>query len=98
MKLIRVAAAAVNQTPLDWDANLANIRQAIDIARERNVGLLCLPELCMPGYGCEDAFFSHAVAATAERFLGELLPATKGMAVSVGLPLMHLGALYNTSA
>jgi NAD+ synthase (glutamine-hydrolysing) len=98
MKLIRVAAAAVNQTPLDWDGNLANIRRAIDVARERDVSLLCLPELCITGYGCEDAFLSHAVVATAEQLLGELLPATKGMAVSVGLPLMLLGAVYNTSA
>ncbi len=98
MRLLRVAAAALNQTPLDWDGNLANIRQAIDMARSRGVSLLCLPELSITGYGCEDAFFSHAVIAMAERVLVELLPATKGMAVSVGLPHMHLGALYNTSA
>ena len=98
MRLVRVAAAALNQTPLDWDGNLANIRQAIDTARSRGVSLLCLPELSITWYGCEDAFFSHAVVAMAERVLVELLPATEGMAVSVGLPHMHLGALYNTSA
>jgi NAD+ synthase (glutamine-hydrolysing) len=98
MRLIRVAAAALNQTPLEWDGNLANIRSAIDIARSRGVSLLCLPELSITGYGCEDAFFSHAVVAMAERMLVDLLPATKGMAVSVGLPIMQLGALYNTSA
>ena len=98
MRLLRVAAAALNQTPLDWDGNLANIRQAIDMARSRGVSLLCLPELSITGYGCEDAFFSHAVIAMAEQLLVDFLPATKGMAVSVGLPHMHLGALYNTSA
>jgi NAD+ synthase (glutamine-hydrolysing) len=98
MRLIRIAAAALNQTPLDWDGNLANTRQAIDMARCRDVSLLCLPELSITGYGCEDAFFSHAVVTMAERILVELLPATRGMAVSVGLPHMHLGALYNTSA
>ena len=49
MRLIRVAAAALNQTPLDWDGNLANIRQAIDMARSRGVSLLCLPELSIYG-------------------------------------------------
>ena len=63
MKLLRVAAAALNQTPLDWDGNADNIRRAIAVAREREVQILCLPELCVTGYGCEDAFFSHAVAA-----------------------------------
>src|SRR5262245_5742439 len=97
MRLIRVAAAALNQTPLDWDGNLANIRRAIELARGRGASLLCLPELSITGYGCEDAFFSHAVVAMAERMLNELMPASHGVAVAIGLPVMHLGALYNTS-
>jgi NAD+ synthase (glutamine-hydrolysing) len=98
MKLMRVAAAALNQTPLDWDGNAANIRQAIGLARARGATLLCLPELCITGYGCEDAFFSHAVVAVAQQVLGELLPETRGMAVSLGLPVLHGGALFNVSA
>jgi NAD+ synthase (glutamine-hydrolysing) len=98
MKLIRVAAAALNQTPLDWDANAGNIRRAIEVARERDVQILCLPELSITGYGCEDAFFSHAVGAMAEQVLSELLDETRGMAVSFGLPLLVGGALFNSSA
>jgi NAD+ synthase (glutamine-hydrolysing) len=97
MKLIRVAAAALNQTPLDWDGNAANIRQAIEIARERGVTLFCLPELCITGYGCEDAFFAPATIAMAERVLGELAPLTAGMAVSFGLPILHQGVRYNAA-
>jgi NAD+ synthase (glutamine-hydrolysing) len=51
MRLVRVAAAALNQTPLDWDANARNICQAIADARAADVKLLCLPELCICGYG-----------------------------------------------
>ncbi len=51
MKLIRVGAAALNQTPLDWDNNAANIAQAIKQARQRGVSLLCLPELCLSRRG-----------------------------------------------
>lgn len=98
MRLIRVAAAALNQTPLDWDANARNIRQAIADAREANAQLLCLPELSITGYGCEDAFYSRGVTRMAERVLAELLPETGGMAVSVGLPVLHAGALFNASA
>ncbi|HEX2474070.1 MAG TPA: nitrilase-related carbon-nitrogen hydrolase, partial [Lacipirellulaceae bacterium] len=98
MKLIRVAAAAVNQTPLDWDNNAANILGAIDQARSRGISVLCLPELSITGYGCEDAFFSTAVQQMALRVLSEIIPATNGMVVSIGLPLMHAGALYNTCA
>lgn len=98
MKLIHVGAAALNQTPLDWDGNLENIRTAIEQARSLDVSLLCLPELSITGYGCEDAFFSSAVQQMALEVLKEILPATTGMAVAVGLPVMHAGALYNTCA
>ena len=98
MRLVRVAAAALNQTPLDWDANTRNIREAIADARKASVQLLCLPELCITGYGCEDAFYSRGVLRMAERVLTEILLDTRGIAVSVGLPVLHAGALFNTSA
>jgi NAD+ synthase (glutamine-hydrolysing) len=43
MKLIRVGAAVLNQTPLDWDGNAARIRGAIADARQAGVSILCLP-------------------------------------------------------
>jgi NAD+ synthase (glutamine-hydrolysing) len=58
---------------------------------------LCLPELCITGYGCEDAFHSPGVQATATEALAEVLPATKGIIVSLGLPLLHRGGLFNTA-
>jgi NAD+ synthase (glutamine-hydrolysing) len=98
MKLIRVAAAALNQTPLDWDGNLANILAAIETARQRGVAALSLPELCITGYGCEDAFFSSAVQRMALRVLSQIVPESRGLAISVGLPVLHAGALYNACA
>ena len=97
MKLIRVGAACLNQTPLDWDQNAANIKTALDQAREQGVSLLCLPELCITGYGCEDAFFAPATRRMARRVLQELLPATRGLAVTFGLPVMYQGSLFNAS-
>lgn len=98
MKLIRVAAAAVNQTPLDWQGNLANIEAAIARARQQQASVLCLPELCLSGYGCEDAFHAPGVHATAMEMLLRLVPQTAGMAVSVGLPAMYAGGVFNTAA
>ena len=34
MKLIQAAAAVMNQTPLDWRHNTANVRRAIQAAGE----------------------------------------------------------------
>jgi NAD+ synthase (glutamine-hydrolysing) len=98
MKLLRIAAAALNQTPLDWDANLANIVAAVDEGRRREVTILCLPELSITGYGCEDMFFSVGVQQMALAQLREIIHATRGMVVTVGLPLMHGGAIYNVVA
>ncbi len=97
MRLIRVGAAALNQTPLDWHGNLRQIRQAIDAAQERRISLLCLPELCVTGYGCEDAFHSPAVARTAEEQLAKILPHTRGLVVSLGLPLLLPGGVYDAA-
>jgi NAD+ synthase (glutamine-hydrolysing) len=97
MKLIRVGAAVLNQTPLDWDGNAARIRDAIRAAREAGVTILCLPELCITGYGCEDAFHAPGTQQMAMEMLEQLKLETRGMTVSFGLPLMVCGSLYNTA-
>ncbi|HZW06047.1 MAG TPA: NAD(+) synthase, partial [Phycisphaerales bacterium] len=98
MRLITIAGATLNQTPLDWAGNRANIAAALQHARERRVGVLCLPEMCISGYGCEDAFSGIDVHRRCWEGLRELLPHTRGMAVSFGLPLLYRNAVFNTVA
>lgn len=98
MRLLKVAAAALNQTPLAWAENQRTILEAIGRARAEGVSVLCLPELCITGYGCEDAFLAPFVRETALSVLAELVPETRGLVVSVGLPLAHEKSLFNTSA
>lgn len=98
MKLVKVAAAALNQTPLDWQRNYQNIIEAIELARQQQVSILCLPELCISGYGCEDAFHSPGLQTIALHFLQKIVPETDGMIVSVGLPILYAGGLFNTAA
>ena len=95
MKLLTVASAALNQTPLDWEGNARRIVQAISTARKAGVSVLCLPELAVTGYGCEDAFLSPGVQTTALSFLETLVPETKGLIVGIGVPLFHRSSLYN---
>ncbi|MBM4090970.1 MAG: NAD(+) synthase [Planctomycetes bacterium] len=97
MKLIKVAAAVLNQTPLDWEGNKRNMVNAIEEARRGGVSLLCLPELSITGYGCEDVFHSPGLQRTAQHVLLELLPATRGMIVSAGLPMLHGGGLFSAA-
>lgn len=92
---VKVAAAVVNQTPLDWEGNRIRLRAVIEAARREQIDILCCPELCLCGYGCEDAFHSPDTYFMSWRVLEELLPHCKGLVVNFGLPVWHGGAVYN---
>ena len=97
MPQIKVASGVVNQTPMAWENNTRNIIQAIDEARKQQVSLLCLPELCVSGYGCEDYFFAPDLVEQAQKCLLEIAQETAGIIVAVGLPVRHNNSLYNAA-
>jgi len=98
MQQITVGAAVLNQTPLDWAGNRNRILAAIAEAKKAKVSFLALPELCITGYGCEDMFLSAGFLRQAVESLELIIPATKGITVDLGLPLMVKNAVYNTAA
>ena len=95
MRLITLAAASVNQTPLAWKRNLRHITSAIEDARAQGAEIVCLPELCITGYGSEDLFLSRWYIAKAWSVLAELLPLSKGLIVGCGIPVVVRNTLYN---
>ncbi|GAB3511696.1 NAD(+) synthase [Spirosoma knui] len=96
MKLIKVAAGVLNQTPLAWESNKQNIINAIEAAKNQQVSLLCLPELCISGYGCEDAFYAQNTIDQSIASLLDIVSYTNDIAVSVGLPMRHNNRTINT--
>lgn len=100
MKLIKVAAAVLNQTPRDWKGNMANIREAIRQAKAEKVSILCLPEATITGYGLEDDLFCMDVPQRAMKKLQEITswPECNNMVISVGLPIRFNNTLYNAVA
>ena len=98
MLKLRLAAASLNQTPMDWEGNRDRILAVIAEARAAEAAILCLPELCVTGYGCEDQYFSIGLQKTALAMLDEIAAATQGMAVALGMPLMVNRGLYNAAA
>ena len=97
MRHLRLGAAVLNQTPLDWSGNTHRILSAVGEARQLGVSVLCLPELCVTGYGCEDMFLSPHVWRTAWDCLQKIIPETTGMVVSIGLPLFVTNGVYNAA-
>ncbi|WP_266204364.1 NAD(+) synthase [Pontibacter kalidii] len=94
---LMLAAAALNQTPMNWAGNLQNIRTAISEARQNNTHILLLPELCITGYGCEDMFLSPWLSEMAFHQLLQVKEWCDGLTVAVGLPLFLDKKVYNTA-
>lgn len=97
MNLIKVAAGVVNQTPLAWNSNKKNIIDCIEEAKNQDISLLCLPELCITGYGCEDMFFAQSTCDTALEILDDIVTHTSSIAVCVGLPIRISNHVYNAA-
>lgn len=97
MNLIKVAAGVVNQTPLAWESNKNNIIGCIEDAKNQDISLLCLPELCITGYGCEDMFYAQSTCDTAMEMLQDIVLHTSSIAVCVGMPIRVLNHVYNAA-
>src|SRR5690606_5630079 len=93
--MVRIAGGTVNQIPLDWTNNTQNILSAIAEAKSNDVSVLCLPELCITGYGCEDLFLSEWVPARALEQLRVIKEHCSDITVAVGLPVRIDGVTYN---
>ena len=98
MKLIKVGAAVLNQTPRDWKGNMKNILDTIEQAKREKISILCLPEMCITGYGLEDDLFCADVANRAMTKLSDIVMHTHDIIVCVGLPVRLDNALYNAVA
>lgn len=93
-----VAAASLNQTVGDWFGNQRRISEVIAAAKARGARLLVLPEMAISGYSLCDRLFMRGTIDRSWRSLMELLPATDGIVVVVGLPVLHRGVLFNVAA
>lgn len=92
---INVAAASVNQIPLAWENNLQNLYCAIEEAKFAEVSMLCLPELAVCGYGCDDLFLGEDIYQRSLETVFALLQYTEGIVTAFGLPLKVEGRRYN---
>ena len=94
-----IAAAAIKLTPLDFEGNRAAIVDALTQARKSHAKIICLPELCICGYGCEDAFYYDSVINAGYESLKTLTNLVDvSFALIVGLPVKVQDKLFNCVA
>lgn len=92
------SVGSLNQLPLDWEGNRQRILAAIFQASSEGATLVCLPELCISGYGCEDQFLAPFTAVKSWESLELIASKVSEMVAVVGLALPFEGDLYNVSA
>ena len=92
------SVGALNQLPLDWEGNRQRILAAIAQASVEGSTLVCLPELCISGYGCEDQFLAPFTAVKSWESLELIASEVRELVAVVGLALPFEGELYNVSA
>jgi NAD+ synthase (glutamine-hydrolysing) len=95
--MIKIGGATVNQIPFDWNNNTRNILEAIEEARRQQIRILCFPELCVTGYGCEDLFLSDWLAEHAWKEVLKIREYTQDITICIGLPVRLEGITYNGS-
>lgn len=94
----KIAAVSLNTTPLDFQGNFENIRSAIQSPDSRDANIILFPELCISGYGCEDAFYRPSLWEKAAEILDKIKIISPNQVVVVGLPVFVESYLYNCMA
>ncbi len=98
MRTLRLALAQINTTVGDIQGNRAKIEEWLDKARAKKADFVLFPELAITGYPPEDLLLKPDFIAAARQALEELLPATAGMTVTLGLPVANHYDLFNAAA
>lgn len=98
MPQISLAAVTLNQIPLDWEGNLRRIEEAFQDVHAKGYDLVCFPEMCLPGYGCEDQFLAPFTTEKSLESLAVFCKQVHNCLAIVGLPFWIDKHLYNVAA
>src|ERR671930_78958 len=94
---MRLALAQINSVVGDLDGNRDRVLRRLEEAKEAGANLVLFPELVVTGYPPEDLLLRPSFVRAAERTLGEIARATRGIVALVGVPLLERD-LFNACA
>lgn len=94
----RFAVASLNQKCLDFEGNKNRILEVLNDCLEKGVDFVCLPELCITGYGCEDHFLSEEIISKSIETTIEITNQFRDtcLVFNLGFPLRVNGNTFNT--
>ena len=92
---IKISSSNLNQKPLDWKRNYINIKKSIEKSIKKDVKILCLPELSITGYGCQDLFLNKWVIDNAKLELIKIKNLCNNIAIFIGIPIYYNNKIYN---
>lgn len=77
--------------------NMEEIYELVKKAHSEKINILCLPELSITGYTCQDLFFHDLLISESEKCVLQLLKKTSKMKIlfAFGAPVKFQGSLYN---
>ncbi|EOQ87457.1 NAD+ synthetase [Leptospira yanagawae serovar Saopaulo str. Sao Paulo = ATCC 700523] len=94
----KIAAVSLHTTPLDVFGNFETIRSAIFSKDAQDADIILFPELCISGYGCEDAFYRPKLWEKSFQVLNQIKDLSPNQVIVVGLPVFSNSFLYNCMA
>jgi NAD+ synthase (glutamine-hydrolysing) len=97
MSGVRVGLAQINATVGAVEANVAKIRDQLEMARAERADIVAFPELAVCGYPPEDLLLKPGFIAANRDAVERIAPATKGLTAVVGFADRRFD-LYNAAA
>src|SRR5918912_1169363 len=85
---MRLALAQINSVVGDLDGNRDRVLRRLEEAKEAGADLVLFPELVVTGYPPEDLLLRPSFVRAAERTLGEIARATRGIVALAGAELI----------
>ena len=97
---IKVAAAIPSVRVADCAYNVQQIESFMVTAEGQGVEILCLPELSVTAYTCQDLFQQQVLIDEAETSLLKLMEFSRNLNITtlVGVPIVYNSMLFNCAA
>jgi len=95
-KVARVGVLQANLLSMNFEDNYRILLKSLQLAEKEGANILVCPELCIPGYNCEDHFLEKDTITHSWEVLGKILGgAPNNLLYILGMPILYEKSLYS---